>query len=153
MKTKHPKIKKFEYNYITDGIYIGTNQCCQTHFDEGLKKKGISADISLEKERVDQPFGVDFYAWIPVKNRFAPNPKKLDLGVSTIEALVKQKRKIYIHCKNGHGRAPTLVAAYLIKTRKISPTDAEKLIKKQRPSIHLEKVQREALKKFKKKYG
>jgi len=39
MKNEHPKIQILEYNYITDGIYIGTNQCCQTHFDERLKKK------------------------------------------------------------------------------------------------------------------
>ena len=37
MRTHHPQIKQLEYNYITDGIYIGTNQCCQKHFDERLK--------------------------------------------------------------------------------------------------------------------
>ncbi len=56
----HPQIKQLEYNYITDGIYIGTNQCCQTHFDQTLKKEGIEADISLEGERIDVPFGVKF---------------------------------------------------------------------------------------------
>ena len=38
----HSQIKKLEYDHITDGIYIGTNQCCQTHFDERLKKEGIT---------------------------------------------------------------------------------------------------------------
>ena len=61
----HPQIKELEYNNITNGIYIGTNQCCQTHFDEELKKEGITADISLEEDRLDAPFGVDFYVWIP----------------------------------------------------------------------------------------
>jgi len=36
---KHSKIQKFEYNYISDGIYIGTNQCCQAHFSKKLLKK------------------------------------------------------------------------------------------------------------------
>lgn len=48
----HPKSEpKFEYNKITNHIYVGTNQCCQTHFKEELLTKDIKADISLEKER------------------------------------------------------------------------------------------------------
>lgn len=46
----HPPIKQLEYNYITDGIYIGNNQCCQTHFDEAvdfIKEKRPA--IHLEK--------------------------------------------------------------------------------------------------------
>lgn len=57
MEIDHPQIKELEYNEITDGIYIGTNQCCQTHFDEKLKKEGITADISLEEDRLDAPRG------------------------------------------------------------------------------------------------
>ncbi|MEX0877801.1 MAG: dual specificity protein phosphatase family protein [Candidatus Spechtbacterales bacterium] len=143
----HPQIKELEYNEITDGIFIGTNQCCQTHFDEKLKKEGITADISLEENRVDAPFGVDFYVWIPVQNHTAPKSDQLEFGVSVLEKLVSMGKKIYVHCKNGHGRAPTLVAAYLIKKGK-NPTDAEDFIKSKRPTIHLEDVQREALNNF-----
>jgi len=145
----HSQIKELEYNNITDGIYIGTNQCCQTHFDERLKKEGITADISLEEDRLDAPFGVDFYIWIPVKNHTAPKPDQLEFGVSVLEKLVSMKKKVYVHCKNGHGRAPTLVAAYLVKKGK-TPEEAEGLIKTKRPSIHLEDVQRKALKDFNK---
>lgn len=145
----HPQIKKLEYSYITDGIYIGTNQCCHTHFDEKLKHEGIEADISLEGERVDTPFGVQFYTWIPIKNHTAPTIEQLEFGVVTLEKLVAMKKKIYVHCQNGHGRAPTMVAAYLIKKGK-SVDEAIKFIKEQRPTIHLEEVQREALKGFSK---
>lgn len=139
---------KLDYNYITDGVYIGTNQCCQTHFDEELKKKSVMADISLEEERVDSPFGVYFYAWIPVKNHTAPKQEQLEFGVATLEKLVTMRKKIYLHCKNGHGRAPTMFAAYLIKTREMTPEKAVEFIKKRRPTIHLEKVQMDSLKKF-----
>ncbi|MBI4159991.1 dual specificity protein phosphatase family protein [Candidatus Wolfebacteria bacterium] len=142
----HPQ-NKLDFNYIADGIYIGTNQCCQTHFDEELKKEGITADISLEENRLDAPFGVDFYVWIPVENHTAPKPDQLEFGVSVLEKLISSGRKVYVHCKNGHGRAPTLVAAYLVKKGK-SPEEAETLIKARRPSMHLEGVQREAIKNF-----
>ncbi|MBI2587591.1 dual specificity protein phosphatase family protein [Candidatus Amesbacteria bacterium] len=140
----HPQIKRLEYDYITDGIYIGTNQCCQTHFDEKLKQEGIEVDISLEEERVDAPFGVRFYIWIPIKNHTAPTSEQLDFGVATIEKLLSLKKKIYVHCQNGHGRAPTMVAAYLIKKGK-SVDEAINFIKAKRPTIHLEEVQKQAL--------
>ena len=147
MNTDHSKIKEIDYSYITDGIYIGTNQCCQTHFEEKLLKEGITADISLEEERVDAPFGVKFYLWLPVKDQTSPNADQLELGVSTLEKLVAMKKKIYVHCKNGHGRAPTLVAAYLIRKGK-NPEEAEAFIKSKRATIHLQDVQRAALRDF-----
>lgn len=150
MNINHKQIPALEYNYITDGIYIGTNQCCQTHFDERLKKEGITADISLEEDRLDAPFGVDFYIWIPVKNHTPPNSDQLEFGVLTLEKLVSMGKKVYVHCKNGHGRAPTLVAAYLIKNGK-SSAEAEAFIKSQRPTMHLEKIQRKALQDFSRK--
>lgn len=142
-----PVAGQLDYSYITDGIYIGTNQCCQTHFDEKLKKEGIEADISLEENRVDAPFGVSFYVWIPVKDHSAPTQEQLHFGVSVLEKSVNMKKKIYVHCKNGHGRAPTLVAAYLIKKGK-SVDEALSIIKAKRPSIHIENGQREVLDEF-----
>lgn len=150
MTTGHPQIKELEYSYIIDGIYIGTNQCCQTHFDEELKKLGITADISLEEDRLDAPFGVEFYVWIPVKNHAAPASDQLEFGVSVLEKIVSMRKKVYVHCKNGHGRAPTLVAAYLVKNGKTSE-EAEAFVKTKRPSVHLEEIQREALKTFNEK--
>ncbi|MBI4123128.1 MAG: dual specificity protein phosphatase family protein [Parcubacteria group bacterium] len=147
MNIDHPQIKELEYDYITDGIYIGTNQCCQTHFDEELKKEGITADISLEEDRLDAPFGVDFYVWIPVKNHTAPKYDQLEFGISVLEKLISMGRKVYVHCKNGHGRAPTLVAAYLIRKGKNS-AEAEVFIKSKRPTMHLENTQRQALSAF-----
>lgn len=144
-----PAKGQLDFSYITDGIYIGTNQCCQTHFDEQLKKENIEADISLEENRIDAPFGVQFYIWIPIKDHAAPTKEQLNFGVSTLEKFVKMEKKIYVHCKNGHGRAPTLVAAYLIKKGK-SIDEALTIIKAKRSSIHLEETQREALNEFSK---
>lgn len=150
MKIDHSQIKELEYNEIADGIYIGTNQCCQTHFDEKLKQEGITADISLEEDRLDAPFGVDFYIWMPVQNHTAPQHDQLEFGTSVLEKLISMGKKVYVHCKNGHGRAPTLVAAYLVKKGQ-SSTDAEAFIKSKRPTMHLEDAQRQALENFSKK--
>lgn len=146
MLKKH-KISKLEYSQITPYIYIGTNMCCQTHFDKNLLKHKIEADISLEYERIDNPWGIKYFLWIPTKNHKAPEQKQLVLGANFLKQLVDKKIKTYIHCEHGHGRAPTLVAAYFILKGK-NLKDALSLIKRKRPSIHLNKSQIVALRKF-----
>lgn len=146
-KDEHPHVV-LEYNRIDDNIYIGTNQCCQVHFDQVLQKEGISADISLEENRVDQPFGVVAYSWIPVKDGNIPTPDQFEYGIRVIEELIRQGRKVYVHCKNGHGRAPTLVAAYLIRKKGLSAQSAIDLIHRQRPPMHLSDRQLRTLANF-----
>lgn len=147
----HPK-NKLEFNQIADGIYIGTNQCCQMDFDDALVKQGITYDVSLEKNRIDAPYGVDSYIWIPVEDHQAPTQEQLEFGVSVLERIVVLGKKVYVHCKNGHGRAPTLVAAYFIKLGK-TRDEAIDLIKEKRPAIHLEDAQEKALEEFFKKHS
>lgn len=142
-----PKHTPFEYSKITDYIYIGTNQCCKTHFKNSLLKKGIQANISMEKERLDTPFGVKYFLWLPVKDRTAPTQKQLLIGARTIKNLVDNKIKLYAHCRLGHGRGPTIVAAYFI-LQGLSVEQAVKKIKQKRPVIHLEKPQLRALRIF-----
>jgi thiol-disulfide isomerase/thioredoxin len=142
--THSPAKSELDFSYITDGIYIGTNECCQIHFDKELKEAGIEADISLEENRVDAPFGVGFYLWLPVKDRTAPTKEQLEVGVSALEKLVSLNKKAYVHCKNGHGRATTLVAAYLIK-KGMKAKEALEFIKGKRPSVHLQEAQMKVL--------
>jgi protein-tyrosine phosphatase len=140
------------FSKISNYIYIGTNACCQIHFDKKLLKKGVQADLSLEKERIDQPWGVKYFLWLPTTDMTPPNPKQLEIGVNFIKSLIKNKTKVYIHCKNGHGRAPTMAAAYFISTG-MSVKEAMDLLKKKRPEVHLNTKQVNALKLFKKKHG
>src|SRR6266481_945625 len=93
-----------DYDHIDEGVYVGTNQCCQVHFDQELAAKGITADISLEEKHLDQPFGVEAYLWLPVKDHFSPSPDQLELGVAMLQKLAALQKKVYVHCKNGHGR-------------------------------------------------
>ena len=145
---KH-KTLTFEYSQITKYIYIGTNMCCQAHFDKSLLKKGIKADISLEEKKLDNPFGVDYYLWLPTKDHQAPTLKQLRMGVAFLKEALKQKIKCYVHCQRGHGRAPTLVASFLVSVG-MDARGAFSLIKKKRPDIHPNKRQIAMVEKFKK---
>ncbi|MBI2107462.1 dual specificity protein phosphatase family protein [Candidatus Woesearchaeota archaeon] len=146
----HPKKPVFEYSRITKDIYIGTNMCCQTHFNKLLIKKKIKADISLEEKKLDQPFGVDYYLWLPTKDHQAPTLKQLLVGANFIRQLIDNKIKFYVHCEHGHARAPTLVAAYFILKGKTAKESID-IIKKKRPIIHPNNSQIKALEDFEKK--
>jgi len=145
----HPGAPKFEYNQITDNIFIGTNQCCQKHFDQDLLENGVTADISLEGERIDSPEGVNYFVWLPTEDHTPPTMNQLYIGVENIKKFVDLEIKIYVHCKNGHGRAPTLVAAYFISQGKDVDVAIE-AIRDKRPTIHIEDSQIERLKEFRK---
>lgn len=146
--TKHPDHPSFGYDEIIDGIYLGTNVCCRRHFDERLLKRGITVDISLEEERLDSPYGVTTYLWLPVKDNQALSHEQFELGVRLLKSCVTLGLKVYVHCTFGHGRSPTLVAAYLIRAKKMTPSEAEAFIQARRPGVHLTLVQREALEGF-----
>lgn len=140
--------KSFDYSQISDEVFLGTNMCCQLGFDQELLTKNVRADISLEDARVDAPNGVDYFLWLPTKDHEAPSPDQLALGVKTLEFLIDRKIKVYIHCRFGHGRAPTLLIAYLIK-KDMGIDEAVKYLQVRRPAINLTDHQMEALKVFK----
>src|SRR5258706_7165461 len=107
--------KGFDYSQIDENFFIGTDMCCQLGFDRELLTKSVRADISLEEDRVDAPNGVDYFLWLPTIDHEAPSSDKLTLGIQALEFFIERSIKVYIHCHNGHGRAPTLFIAYLIK--------------------------------------
>ena len=137
----------FDFSQITDSLFLGTNQCCQSHFSDTLLSRGVTVDISLEEERVDAPFGVESYLWLPVTDHTPPTDDQMRTGVAFMESVLSRGKKIYVHCKNGHGRAPTLVAAYFISIGK-TVDEAISLIKEKRPAIHLEESQTATLRNY-----
>lgn len=140
---------QINYNKITDNIFIGTNFCCMAHFDEDLLDKGITVDISLEEERVDTPFGVETYLWLPTEDDYPPSQYQFETGVEAIKNAIDNDKKVYVHCRNGHGRSPTLVIAYFMKYEDMELEEAKELIKSKRPEMHLHDPQIKGLKKFK----
>lgn len=142
----HPK--EFNYDFIIDGIYIGSNQCCSVHLSKLLTNEGIDVNISLEEDRLDQPFGVISYAWIPIIDMDVPTIEQLEYGIKTLEHFVTSGHKIFVHCKNGHGRSSTLVTAYLMQSKDISFEEAFGLIKKGREHAHMNEKQESFVKEY-----
>ena len=67
---------------------------------------------------------------------FIPPPISiLDDGAKYINIHVSEGRNVYCHCKSGIGRSATVVAAYLVKYKKLSAVEAWSELKLQRPVI------------------
>lgn len=141
----HERIK---YSRITPYIYVGTNLCCRDH-SLFLQKLGVSVDIDLGYEHgervITKPMEITLY--LPTRDHHAPSLEKLIVGASLLDIAVRAKKRVYVHCKNGHGRAPALVAAYLM-TRGMSLQEALAFLKERRPVAHLNREQRAALHRF-----
>jgi atypical dual specificity phosphatase len=147
----------FDYSKITDNIYIGSDLCkgnvCPIHAGQ-FKALGVRAEINLTAEHKETPPDeMDIYAWIPVKDHMAPSPGQFDLGASIIDQIVSKGKTIYVHCKVGHGRSPTMVAAYLIRYKGMGVDEAISFIAASRPGIHPEDLQKEALVAFQQKWS
>ncbi len=143
---------QFEYSQITDQIYIGSDLCqgavCPIHTDQ-FNRLGICGEINLEVEHSETPpQNLTAYLWLPVADRAAPSLDQLAIGTSAINEMVGLGNKVYVHCRNGHGRSPTLVAAYFIRYHQKSVEEAMQLIAQKRPEVHLEEAQLQALRQF-----
>ena len=144
---------QFEISQITDLIFIGSDLCrgmvCPIHGPE-FESLGICGEVNLEVEHPETPPPqLDAYLWLPVEDKQAPRPDQLIVGTSFIHEMVKLNNKVYVHCKNGHGRSPTLVIAYLMKYDNKTLDQALELVRQKRPEVHLEETQLQALKAWK----
>jgi len=130
---------------ISDNIFFGSTPENVLVMDE-LKNRKISYFISLQQ---NQPEYTDkeHVLWLPTLNNGVPTFEQIEEGVAFITEKVKAGEKVYIHCRFGCGRAPTLVVAYLISTG-MSPEDAMHKVYENRPIAHLNKDQEEVVREF-----
>ena len=143
---------KFDFSKITEHIYIGSDLCrggiCLVHAEE-FKKLGVTVEINLSKEDNElPPSNIEGYTWLPVEDGHAPTFMQLQIGTKVIHEAIKDGRTVYVHCRNGHARSPTLVVAYLIKYGGYTIEKAIEVVKSRREEIHIEEVQMKSLTDF-----
>jgi protein-tyrosine phosphatase len=160
MDKKEPKGRNdghiFDYSKIEDQIYIGSDLCkggvCPIHGNE-FKELEVFVEINLSAERNEKPPEfIKSYTWLPVVDGYSPDQLQLDIGTSIMNAAIEQGEVVYTHCKNGHGRSPTLVAAYYIRYKGKSVDEVSAFLKEKRPEIHIEEEQFKELRIFQERW-
>ncbi|XP_042357060.1 dual specificity protein phosphatase 23b isoform X1 [Plectropomus leopardus] len=69
---------------------------------------------------------------IKIPDFTAPSPSQIERFLSIVEEANSKGEGVAVHCMHGHGRTGTVLACYLVKTRKISGIDAIKEIRRLR---------------------
>ena len=133
---------------VTPQLYLGGQ-----HYPQGypeMLEKGITGIVNMREDyHSDIEKGVEGpnHLHLATRDNTPPNVEDLARGAEFIRNEVDKGGKVYVHCGVGVGRAPTMLAAYMITTG-LSPAEALNKIRTVRPFIHLTRKQRGVLDEF-----
>ncbi|KAG6888515.1 hypothetical protein C0995_007758 [Termitomyces sp. Mi166 len=117
---------------VKDQIYLGNLSAAQSQAT--LKRLGTTHILSVCPE---YPSTGPNHLTIAVNDSEYDNILiHLPEACNFIETALKNNGKVLVHCAMGISRSATVVAAYLMKTRRMSRSAAIKFIKQRRPKIH-----------------
>jgi protein-tyrosine phosphatase len=138
----------YYFGWITPSILLGGQPARKVWAT--LIRRGITGVINLRQEydyRAEVGGLALRYLYLPTVDNTAPSQAHIHQGVEFLEEELGKGGKVYVHCWEGLGRSPTLVAAYLVKTG-LTPDEAWKMIRRVRPFIRPTKAQQERLIEF-----
>ncbi|MET3978622.1 protein tyrosine phosphatase (PTP) superfamily phosphohydrolase (DUF442 family) [Mucilaginibacter sp. UYP25] len=127
-----PRLKRCE---ITANLFLGSQ-----YNRVGLRKMkalGITAIINMRMHSVytEAQYEGFHYLHLPTPDNTPPPLNTLIRGADFADTEIKKGGKVYIHCRQGLGRGPTMTVAYLLKSG-LTVEDALVLIRKARPFIN-----------------
>lgn len=121
----------FTFQEVTEGLYLGSTPWREEDKEE-LYENDIRCIISLEGENDKAPVGAELFLWLPLVDNTAPTMDQLRIGIRTIDELLRLGKRVFVHCRFGVGRAPTMVAAHFVK-HGMSVEEAVAYVHKVRP--------------------
>ena len=81
---------------------------------------------------------------LPMMDHHVPSVDTLEGGASFIQSQVDRGKTVLVHCLAGEGRTGCVLAAYLIKDRRLGAAEALKALRKVKP-VFVEWAQEKAL--------
>jgi dual specificity MAP kinase phosphatase len=131
------------YTRITPQLFVG-GQYSRKGWAK-LARRGATAAVSMRAEYDDRGEGFlpPRYLHLPTVDNHAPTLDQLLQGIHFIHTEVDRGGQVYIHCWEGVGRGPTMLAAYLVSTG-MKPSEAWAKIREVRPFIRptIEQIKR-----------
>ena len=104
---------------------------------EKLKALGVTAIVNMRTHDVYGEAAHEGikYLHLSTEDNRAPSLANLITGADFVDNEIRSGGKVYIHCRQGLGRGPTMTIAYLLKAG-ATFEDAFHLVKKVRPFIN-----------------
>ncbi|WCT10405.1 dual specificity protein phosphatase family protein [Mucilaginibacter jinjuensis] len=143
-----PTLKRSQ---ITANLFLGSQYTLAGL--QKLKSLGITAIINMRMHPVYQESQYEGFKYLhlPTLDNTPPDLDILIRGAEFAGNEIKNGGKVYVHCRQGLGRGPTMAIAYLISTG-LTFEDAFALVKKVRTFINPRPGQIERLKELEKYY-
>ena len=153
----HGKVsnKPTNFSWVIDHKLAGSGTPMTSEQYRWLIKNNIKSIVTLREFPLPERWLVDNgkdtinkedYKFVYVKDYGVPTLQVLDSIVDFINYKITQENKpLVVHCAAGKGRTGTILAAYLLKQRRLSSHDAIKKIRIIRPGSIQSKVQEETL--------
>ncbi|KAI9437354.1 protein-tyrosine phosphatase-like protein [Russula earlei] len=144
-----PTLKRSQ---ITANIFLGSQYTLLGL--QKLKALGITAIVNMRLHPVyaESKYEGFHYLHLPTVDNTPPSIDTLLKGIDFVALEIKSGGKVYIHCRQGLGRGPTMTIAYLISTG-LTYEDAFALVKKVRTFINPRPGQIQRLKELQQYYA
>lgn len=121
----------YQLNWITD--HLATGHAPMSYADlESIRHQGICAIVNLcgefcDLHQIEEESGFDVY-YLPVVDECAPDLSAMEEALDWMDEAIYLDKKVLVHCRMGHGRTGTFIAAYLLR-RGFDYKGAEKTMK------------------------
>lgn len=121
----------YQLNWITDHLATGHAPMSYTDLDS-IRAQGIRAIVNLcgefcDLHQIESESGFDVY-YLPVADESAPDLGEMEKALDWMDEAIYLDKKVLVHCRMGHGRTGTFIAAYLLR-RGFGYSGAEKTMK------------------------
>ena len=104
------------FSWITDQLAVGESPTRRKL--EELKNESVTGIVDIRSEASDdqdflQALGL-VYLHIDVDDCYAPTVDQVVRIYEFVDPLLENGKKVFVHCQNGYGRSPLVIAAILI---------------------------------------
>ena len=130
------------WHRVAEGLYLGR----RTTHDVVPPDAAVLVDLTAELPRIAGLPSTLRYHVIPTLDATAPAEAPF---TELAAELANEPRPIYVHCAAGHGRSAAFAAALLVaRGLAADAREAEAVLKRARPLVHLHREQRELVDRF-----
>jgi diacylglycerol kinase family enzyme len=138
------------YSHVAPGLYLGGRYSARSY--KLFKSWGITGIVSMRRgASPPAPSDIELLH-LPTPDWHPPALESLRSGVEFVNKHISQGGSVYVHCKLGEGRGPTMASAYLI-SKGLSVDESISVLTKYRPVVRPNASQRKRLAEWQEEYN